>query len=43
MKKRGEHNMPGMGTIINMAAIVVGGLLGLFSGSLLKKNMQTAL
>jgi hypothetical protein len=32
--------MPGLGTIVNTAAIVVGGLLGMFAGSFLKERYQ---
>ncbi|MDO4538885.1 MAG: DUF554 domain-containing protein [Coriobacteriales bacterium] len=35
--------MPGMGTIINVAAIVVGGLLGMLVGGRLKPQMQDSL
>lgn len=35
--------MIGLGTIINVAAIVVGGLLGAIFGKLLKEGLQTAL
>lgn len=35
--------MPGIGTIINAAAIVAGGILGLFCGKLLKKEAQDSL
>ena len=35
--------MPGLGTIINVAAIVLGGLLGLTCGKGLKKEAQDAL
>ena len=35
--------MPGLGTIINAAAIVIGGLLGLLFGRLIKENVQDSL
>ena len=35
--------MPGLGTIINTAAIVVGGLLGLLFKNLLTKSMEDTL
>lgn len=35
--------MPGLGTIINAAAIVAGGLLGLLFGRLIKENVQDSL
>ena len=35
--------MPGLGTIINCAAILAGGLLGLLFGRFLKENIQDAL
>ncbi len=35
--------MPGLGTIINTAAIIVGGIIGLFFGKLIPERMQNAL
>lgn len=35
--------MIGLGTIINSAAIVVGGLIGLFTGKLFHKDQQDAI
>ena len=35
--------MPGFGTIINCAAILIGGILGLLFGRFLKENLQQAL
>lgn len=35
--------MPGLGTIINAAAIIVGGLLGLLFGRFVKENIQQSL
>lgn len=35
--------MPGLGTIINVALIVVGGLAGMLVGKLIKKNIQESL
>ena len=35
--------MPGLGTIINTAAVILGGFLGLFFGGLLKENHQDGL
>ena len=35
--------MPGLGTIINAAAIIVGGLLGLLFGRFVKENVQDSL
>lgn len=40
---RGGIDMRGLGTLINMAAIVAGGLLGLFFGNLLKERYRDAL
>ena len=34
--------MIGLGTIINTAAIIVGGLIGHFTGKLFKQEQQTA-
>ena len=35
--------MPGLGTIINTAAIIIGGIIGLFFGKLIPERMQNAL
>ena len=35
--------MPGLGTIINVALILVGGLLGHFFGKLIKESFQNTL
>lgn len=35
--------MKGLGTLINMGAIIVGGLIGLFGGNLLKENIRDSL
>ena len=35
--------MPGTGTIINVAAIILGGILGFFGGKLIKEQHQDAL
>lgn len=35
--------MPGLGTIINCVAIIIGGLLGLLFGKFVKKSLQDAL
>lgn len=35
--------MPGLGTVINAAAIVVGGILGLFFGKLIKERVRVGI
>lgn len=35
--------MPGLGTIVNAAAIVAGGLFGLLCGKLMKPRIQESL
>ena len=39
----GDTEMAGLGTIINMAAIILGGLIGLLGGKLKVANMLPAI
>ena len=43
VKTQRGYVMPGLGTIINTAAIVAGGLLGLLFKNLLTKSMEDTL
>lgn len=40
---RGILFMPGLGTLINMGAIILGGILGLLGGNFLKENIRDTL
>ena len=42
-RRNGTARMPGLGTIINVAAIVVAGLLGAVAGKLLNERLQDGL
>ena len=43
LKKEGERPMPGTGTLINVAAIIIGGVLGMLFGRKLSERLQDTL
>lgn len=42
-EEKREYNMPGLGTLINIAAIIAGGLIGLLGGKIIDKRYQDTL